>query len=358
MPSLATLAASALVAISPAGVPEPPPTLELTWDAPPMCPDTAQVRAWIETLSAHEGAAPAGARAHAVVRRDDAGFSSTLTVDGPSPVPARELFAEDCTTLARANAVVIAVALDPIAVARAAQQAEVESSTAVIEDATEPTEPTEPVTAATTIDEPTPEPLGPAPEPVEPRPTGDVPGDRTASWRGDGRLRFGARLGTGVGGLVLPSAGVGFLVAPFVGGTRWRVQVPVQLWLRRTVALDTTRDVGADLRLVTAGVRSGPVLGRGRVTFPLLAGVDVGAVLGEGVGADLTSGDRTSAPWAGVVVAPGLEASVLPWLSLWAAVEGVVSLYRPKFAIEGASEEWTAGAGGVRGLLGLQFHRP
>ena len=357
MPSISTLAASALVAISPAGVPEPPPSLDLTWEAPATCPDAGQVREWVQALSTRDGVAPVGARAHAVVREDNGGFSSTLTLEGPSPVPARELFADDCTTLARANAVVIAVALDPIAVAQAAAQAQVQPPPPVVTEPSTPPEPEPTIEASPAVAEPAP-PVYAEPEPVERRPTGDVPGDRSASWRTGGPLRVGARIGTGVGGLVLPSAGVGFVLAPFVGGTRWRVQVPVQLWLRRSVELDATRDVRANLRMLTAGVRGGPVLGRGRVTFPLLAGVDVGGVFGEGTGADLSVGDQTSAPWAGVVLAPSLEASVLPWLSLWASAEGVISLYRPKFAIQGASDEWTAGAGGVRGLLGLQFHRP
>ena len=125
----------------------------------------------------------------------------------------------------------------------------------------------------------------------------------------------------------------------------------------RRVSFDPERDVAGVVRLVSGGVRLCPVLGRGSLRIPLCAGVDAGALLGRGTGDALTRPGSAAAPWAGVVLQPGVEVAVSRRVSLWIAVEGVISLYRPSFSVEGTDGVWTAGAGGLRGLLGVQIHR-
>lgn len=114
--------------------------------------------------------------------------------------------------------------------------------------------------------------------------------------------------------------------------------------------------MAGELQLVTGGVRVCPQLGWDRVRIPLCAGVDAGAVLGRGIGHDLVTPRSAREPWAGAVLEPGVTVGVTSRVSLWLALEGVVSLYRPRFAVEGAPEAWTAGAGAVRGLFGVQVH--
>jgi hypothetical protein len=81
-------------------------------------------------------------------------------------------------------------------------------------------------------------------------------------------------------------------------------------------------------------------------------------MLGEGRGRDLPSPRSALGPWVGAVLEPGVTVGVTSRVSLWLALEGVVSLYRPVFAIEGApeGEAWTAGEGAVRGLFGVEVH--
>jgi hypothetical protein len=164
----------------------------------------------------------------------------------------------------------------------------------------------------------------------------------------------GARLGAGVGGLLFPAAGVGLSLAPFVGTASFHARAVVQYWAPQRIAFDPRRDVSGELQLVSGGLRACPQLEWARVRVPLCAGVDAGAMLGRGTGRDLAIPRSAREPWVGVVLEPGLTMGVTSRVSLWLALEGVVSLYRPRFGIEGTPQAWTAGAGALRGLFGVQ----
>jgi len=159
-----------------------------------------------------------------------------------------------------------------------------------------------------------------------------------------------------MGGLLLPGASLGLLLAPFIGTRRLHVRAVAQYWTPQRVAFDPQRDASGEVRLVSGGVRVCPQLDRPRVRIPLCAGLDAGAMLGRGTGRDLAPSRTAQEPWVGAVLEPGVSLAVTPRLSLWLALEGVISLHRPRFAVEGAAQEWTAGAGALRGLLGLQVH--
>lgn len=278
-------------------------------------------------------------------------FVGTLALPtAPSPT-LRRFQTDDCTVLTRAIAVVIAVSLDPITVAEA--------------ERTSPAVP-EPAASMSTA--------GHAPREPEP------PQDRAREREGDdeGReheradpagararteslsqlrgLEGGLRLGAGLGGSLLPAAGAGLSLAPFLGVSRLHVRAVVQYWAPQTVTFDPRRDAAGELQLVSGGVRVCPQLGWDRVRIPLCGGVDAGAMLGRGTGRDLAPPRSARGPWVGAVLEPGVTVGVTSRVSLWLALEGVVSLYRPRFAVEGVSQAWTAGAGALRGLFGVQVH--
>jgi hypothetical protein len=239
------------------------------------------------------------------------------------------------------------VSLDPIAVASTTHAPAVPESEGAEPSAVEPDQAraqpsaVEPSTrsAAVAVD--------PMRDPVRPEPRAETANDG---------LEIGARLGAGLGGLLLPGAGVGLSLAPFVGNPRVHARAVAQYWAPQTIAFDPPRDASGELQLVTGGVRVCPQLAWARVRIPLCAGADAGAMLGRGRGRDLATSRSARGPWVGAVLEPGVTVGVTSHVSLWLALEGVVSLYRPRFAIEGAPQAWTAGAGALRGLVGVQVH--
>lgn len=351
MLSLGVIAALALASPETSGSERP--GVELRWSAPAGCPERAQVQAWLDEL-VPEPMLPQVVRAEITVEQTPGGFGSRLVLDAGTASQTRQLEAPECDLLARANVVVVAVGLDPLAVAEA---------TARHEERSPRSEPRPPA------DDAVPEPARPpaddatAPaEPARPRPTPPTLGrddaaDAEARPERPPELELGVRLGGGLEGLLLPGTGLGLVVAPWLGTARLRVRAVAQLWPGRRVAFAPDRDAAGVVQLVSGGVRLCPVLGRGALRVPLCAGVDGGAVLGRGTGDALTTSLSASAPWAGVVLQPGVELAVARRVSLWAALEGVISLYRPAFAVEGIEGSWTMGAGGLRGLVGIEIHR-
>ena len=362
-------AALALGSIS-APAPHDAQAIELRWQAPAGCPQAEQARTLVERLV--PGSA-AGLRADAMIDAAPGGFTGTLELHAGASPSVRRLHAEDCTVLARAMAVVIAVSLDPVEAAGAGRRATVPEPEPVGPGEGETdgerarADATEPPTADVTREHERPQGSSrdsgsPGQDLASRLSAGDRSLAEPRSARGG--LEGGARIGAGVGGLLLPAAGVGLSLAPFLGTARIHVRAVAQYWAPQAVAFDPRRDASGELQLVTGGVRVCPQLGPGfgwsRVRIPLCAGVDAGAVLGRGTGRDLVPPRTARGPWAGAVLEPGITVGVTSRVSLWFTLEGVVSLYRPKFAVEGAPEAWawTAGAGALRGLFGVQVQAP
>ncbi len=312
--------------------------IELDWRAPVGCPERDEVRRSIARLVP---AADVRLRVRAEIMARGRGFEGTLALEGDDPESARSLQADDCHVLARAMAVVIAVSLDPFAVAEAIDGPATIPAAEVPEPSSPPRETlVSPRARAGASDRP-----APRPTPAHPR-----------ARPSDEALELGVRLGAGVGGLLFPGAGVGLSLAPFLGTSRLHVRAVAEYWAPQRIRFDPLRDASAEVQLVSGGVRVCPQLVRGRVRVPLCAGADVGAMLGRGTGRDLASASSGRQTWVGAVLEPGIAVGVTSRVSLWLALEGVVSLYRPRFAIDGGPEPWTAGSGALRGLVGVQLH--
>lgn len=350
------LVAALTLGLAPAEASGAGETIELRWAAPAGCPQRDQVRALVERLVPSVGP---GLRAEATIEAVAGGFRGMLALwPGEARQTVRRLEAEDCMVLARAMAVVIAVSMDPVGVAESERTAEVpESPPSSDELASDGTASgrarargaaNEGERAGSDASDASLEAGLALRGAADRRSAGPLPAR--------GGLEGGMRLGAGVGGLLLPAAGVGLSLAAFVGTARVHVRAVAQYWAPQRVAFDPTRDASGELQLVTGGARACPQLGWGRVRIPLCAGVDAGAMIGRGTGHDLVTSRSAREPWVGAVFEPGVTVGVTSRVSLWLALEGVVSLHRPQFVIEGAPQTWTAGAGAVRGLFGVQVH--
>jgi len=349
------LAVSALLA-APA-VPQVPPSprevrVALQWQAPPQCPSRDEVAGHISRFSDAVLTAPgdASVQIDGVVTPTGRGYAVVVTVATATESSQRQLEADDCVLLGRAVGLVVAVALDPLVVAaRVSTEAE---ASATPKPAPEP-EPT-------LLAEPVPPPRGPAPEPAQPQPPRPPSADGPPRAAGS-RVEVGGRLGLGVGGLILPGAGLGLLAAPFVGGRRFVGELALQYWVPRGEELSGTVDAGASFQLATAGLRACPVLAFDRWRVLPCAGIDGGAVIGAGRGTSLAANERVASAWAAAIVQVGAEVTLTPRLGLFAAFEGAIALTRPEFHLDlpsGAATLHQAGRFGPRGLLGIVVHTP
>jgi len=282
-------------------------------------------------------------QARVTVETSDSRFIAHVSLAIASTVQVRDLEADDCWLLARAVAIVVAVALDPLAVA-----AEVHTSTS-----TEPTLP-----------EPTPEPaptsaLGldavvPAPAPQPSR----APASNLRAARGRTEVELG--IAAGMGGLLLPQVGAGFKLEPVVGfaradhDTRFQVRFVAEYWLPRLENFGDL-DAGARIQLVSGGGRGCVAPRTARWRFPICVGADAGAMIGHGEGDDLTDHDTVSVFWAAAVFDLGAEVLLTGRIGVFAEFEGAIAFVRPRFTSDDGELLYEAGRFGPRGFLGLRI---
>jgi hypothetical protein len=111
-------ASAALVFAGPAGA---APPIELRWEAPPGCPSRERVLSEVRRLVAN--APDKSLRARASVTADEEGFRVRIELEG-SAQGARTLRAQTCESVARATALIVALAIDPQAAAILSEQLE------------------------------------------------------------------------------------------------------------------------------------------------------------------------------------------------------------------------------------------
>jgi len=323
----------------------PPGALELSWEAPPECADRAELLGKIEPLAlAASGQTAIVAEGRIVTRDDGSGYMLNLAVDDGKRLDRLHLEHADCEALARAASLVVAVAMDPVAVASALEPVVAEPRETVI-----PPPPLEPWGGAEP--EPRPSPRTSAP------PAGVV---HAAARESIGlALRPEVSVGTGI----LPGvAGAGLgLALVFTGpatqrrptGGRWRAEVGAAYWFPRTAEVEDTAS-GGDVWLASGVVRGCFVAGRSRVRFPLCGAVEVGALgaSGFGPGLDVSSGADT---WVGAPISGSVVWAATEVLGLYAGVGAVVALRRPGFHLDTLGPVHVAGAVGARGTLGLEM---
>ena len=302
------------------------PSIDVRWTAPAGCPDGAAVASSVEVLSGAKAVSEGGADLTVTgeVTLQEAGYGLSLTLETAGTTQVRMLEAADCQVLARAAALVIVVALDPVEVAARWPEPEAEP---------EP--------------EPLPEPL-PEPEPLPARPK-------------VGPLEAGVGLNVGVAGRTLPGVGAALEVAPFVGIERIHARLSAQYRTPRTETLSDNPDAGARFQLVAGGVRLCPnaMPGSGRrVRIPLCAGVDFGAVLAEPRGPAVRNGSGASSFWSAAAFEAGVAVQVARVVSITAAFEAGIALSRPSFRLEGGGQLHEVARFAPRGLLGVQVHLP
>ena len=369
----------------------------LDWHAPPGCPTGTAIQARVDALLGGPVPLARVMRVAGEVRAQGDGWQVVLVARTGDGRARRRLQGRDCAALGEVAALVVALAIDPTAVAN------LDAGAVALLRASAPTRDPRPVDTFQPASAPTrdPRPVDPvqpalrepaawvgAPEWVRPvaleparggpsagareapaaRPAASGAPRRGAGVR-PGRLDLIARgagltarravwvalraLG-GLGAGPLPVAGGLFGAVAALGlGRRARVELQASRWTTARTRFAAFPDAGVDFTLTTGGLRGCGVPGRGIVEVPLCLGLEVGGMRGGAVG--LKDGRIGRSLWAAVT--PGVALAVVPTrrFAAWLAVDGHVALVRPRFRVDGAGEVWRPGVGGVRVTLGVEL---
>lgn len=278
------------------------------WDADAACPDHAEVLARVDRLVADE-TAPTDFTADAHVDRGAQGFRLSLTIALHDRPPALwEIDAEQCDALASATALLIAMALDPIAVV-----ARTEAAVQPIVPAPPPSTPA--LQAAPAIVEP------PAPPPVR---------ERSPRTRGSFAAFVGGAIGMQPRIAALGGARLGVARGRFAADLGWRITSPTSAFY------DDRRSLGGTVRSWSFVARACVRPRVGRVELPVCGGGALGIVRARGVGSDE---DRTVRALRGAVVASaGVRVPFAKRFAFTVAVDTEVPVRRQSYYVEEFTE--------------------
>lgn len=376
MTSIAALAWASLVAVAgPPTLPDAdaPATVDLArydlalrWTGSD-CGDREAVHAALHELAPGLSLAPDDADAlvavsASVTRADARSWTVALELRGPSGLEQRSFVAESCAVAIEATALVLAVAVDPIAVAQtldAHAEAEAEPDAQPPEPDAQPPEPD----SASEPDpprEPTPGPPMPLSDPPDPRDDGlilNLPADDSPPAPARPRVvRVGLAL-IGGGGYGPLTAGLGELGARVaILGRSWRVEArglwrpPVRTAIEGRGFIDVDGGLG--------GLRGCGVLraDAARLEFPLCAGVEGGAARAT-AGGQIPNARQATQPYVGVELGPGLAWAPLDRLAVGIELGAVVPLGFGGFSLGGQTQLANLPIG-VRALLGIELRLP
>jgi hypothetical protein len=303
--SIAPLA-TAQLATAQEAAPTPLP-LDLTWEAPAGCPDSAFVIRRVEQILRGHPAEPVTVVARARVSGPtDGRFHLSLTIHTAGVEETRSIDAASCSALAEASAVVVALAIDP---SRDGARLEVGG-----------TEPSAIPPALPSKD-------------VHTRPVHRETPPITAAPKAPA-----TRIALGVGGAVvtgmLPSAKGGVVASATLRLRRFRVGVLGSYWLRQTASFDRT--AGASFDMLEVGGFGGYLVPFGRLAFGPTGSIELTRVRVSGFG--IREPQASTTVWPTVVVGGRVEARVASWLGLFGAPDLLFPIGAPAFSLTTAGE--------------------
>lgn len=299
-----------------------PAALDLVWEAPADCPDAASVEREVRRLLG-PAPPPSGdpAKAAAAVSPLEHGWRVVLLTEVHGVHGQRTLEARSCEGLAHATALVLALTIDPQAVARETDGGETTSEVArgtreaLREDET---------TSAAAI------PLVAPPPAASTRPSTSP----SRAERGPSSSTFAVGAGVVAGVGALPGLAFAPEIAAGWSNGRWRIDLAGAYFPPTRALVDATR--GGEFRLVTGSARACRTWAWANGAFELgpCIAFEGGVMTGQGVGIRLPG--AVDAPWlatrAGAWGALRL-AETFAWLVL--ALEAEVPLTRDRFAVDG-----------------------
>ncbi len=316
------------------------PALELEWQAPPDCPERADVLREAERLLANT-TVRSSLRASGKIEPSAGRFVLELSTELGETRGFRRLEASSCGDLLEPAAVVIALAIDP--------DLALPDPTATGEQPAPP----ENVAALPPIEEPVATPTPATRAAPEPQP--DSVRDRAVDRPEREASRFHARAGAGVaidvGTLPRPAIGAALVLA--AGLDRFELEARGAIYASQTEHV--SGDASGELTLASLGAAACYRL-LDVVSLSACAGGEGGRLRGRGEG---VTDPGSAAIWllsafAGVRAAQPVAGP----LRLFARLEGVVAINQPRFVLENVGIVHEPRRVGARGALGAEVTFP
>lgn len=320
-----------------------PPAPSIEWSAPPGCPTRADVLGRAARLMGRPALdeRPAEVSIRGYVHMEPTGFALAMEIESPTGVTRKRVSAEGCAVLGSVAALMMAVALDPVAT----------TMMLPVDDSTPLREPIPPIPSS----EPEPPPA-PTRAPVRrssrrapsPPNAGPAPARREPAF---------------VEGMLRASGGVGRGLVPTIDGmlslgggvrTRWlRAELVAFHVLSQVARYPDRRTVGANVAAWGGSVRAGPAFEVGAFEVSTRAGVSAAALVATGFGV-LDPRGNTSA-WIALCFVPGLRWRPGPRWALGADFEGEVALRRPAFSLDALPTLYRTSPVSVRGAIVVEL---
>ena len=338
---------------------QPEAAFELEWDAPDGCSSESQV---IATMTKLLDGPPADVSEQAmsaratVTRGEGDRWNLRLATEHAGASWTRRLDGESCEELASAAALVLALAIDPDAVAAnsttSTEPASSDGASSVPKAAFALPQPAPGASAAPLpMAAPTPEPVAP-PAPDRDRPPAQAPPPEraTADTRALARLSLVGDVGT------LPSAGGGGSVAVGYGIERFHLEGGALLLPGRRSLVDSGDGKGGQVDLVAGGIAACYAIVPGDTEVAACAGAEAGVLRGEGFG--VKNPASGTAPWVAGLVAADLSVPIAEPVSLRVRLEALAPIVRERFVLDGLGEVHRAAPVAGRLMAGPEVHFP
>lgn len=314
------------------------------WNAPSDCPTrvdvVARVRSYLPAIDEPPLQVPrARLRIDASVEQITDAWTVRLDMSGEQGSTERSFSAASCEELADAVALVAAVSLDPVVVAREVAEAQ----SAVTSE-----QPPEPPAAQETNPEPAPallEPPSDAPEPPLLEPSSEAREPSPARNFQIGLRVFG---GGGYGPTATGYGAVGAGAALF--GRLWRWSLDGGGWLPRTIRSEQAAGRFWGWWL---GTRGCVVPSRRTIEFPFCAGLELGQVRALGLAPALNP-RAANYPWAAASISGGVTWVIIERVAIFVDAAAIVPFISGDFRVGDQSLERLVPIG-VRASLGLEL---
>jgi hypothetical protein len=262
--------------------------IELTWRAPPECPQQDAVLSRARALLGAKVPQVDNVHAEGTIEKRDEGFELTLLIDEGGKGGERKVWARQCDELKGAAAIALVLLLT--------------GDNASVPDA--------------------PPPKPPPPPPPPPQDEHPLPSTERRSWR---LLAAAPHLAVGVGPLPKPSLGLGAGIG--FQGQGWSVRLLGQWFSTQRVAAPI-QPYGADVKRVNAGLWGCWDVHREAWSFSPCLQASVGHLSASGYGPFVVSRAQRETSFAVGVGSIG-RLRVATWLALAVGVGGQVELTRP-----------------------------
>lgn len=304
--------------------------VEIEWQAPSECPDSRSVKAHTERLLGQPLHAAPNQRvvARASVRRNEAGnWQLSLSLASNEQVAEETLVAKQCRALADATALKVALAIDPLATARAieASAQRVQVGPPALEGR-----------AVSTEQKDTEE--GEYAEEA-PQPASVVQG--------------GVRLDLGAGLDLLPGLALGGNVGVWLQRFGWRGELSGRAFVGEASAYPKMPAVGARLQLFGGVLRGCHLWSAGSIELPLCLGVDAG--VSRGIGFGLATVNSATSWWAAVELGPALRLPLSERVAIWIEADANLPFLRSGFNVRNLGSVYTTPPVAAMGWVGCEI---